>query len=49
MPLIIWEFRDEKTQELCLYLTQAASVPYFDILEKWIYKGIITDPYCEVG
>ena len=25
-----------------------ACVPYFEILEKWIYKGIIVDPYCEV-
>ena len=25
-----------------------ASVPYFEILEKWIYKGIISDPYSEV-
>ena len=38
---------DAKGQELCLYLTQAACVPYFEILEKWIYKGIIVDPYCE--
>ncbi|WAR08340.1 GCP2-like protein, partial [Mya arenaria] len=38
---------DVKGQELCLYLTQSACVPYFEILEKWIYKGIITDPYSE--
>nr|XP_022289752.1 gamma-tubulin complex component 2-like isoform X2 [Crassostrea virginica] len=38
---------DSKGQDLCLYLTQAASVPYFEILEKWIYKGIISDPYSE--
>ncbi|KAL4233344.1 Gamma-tubulin complex component 2 [Mactra antiquata] len=38
---------DEKGQELCLYLTQSACVPYFEILEKWIYKGIISDPYAE--
>ena len=25
-----------------------ACVPYFDILEQWIYKGIISDPYSEV-
>ena len=23
-------------------------MPYFEILEKWIYKGIICDPYSEV-
>nr|CAD7264977.1 unnamed protein product [Timema shepardi] len=38
---------DTKGQELCLYLTQAASVPYMEILEKWIYKGAICDPYQE--
>uniref|UniRef100_A0A8B9KJ55 Gamma-tubulin complex component n=1 Tax=Astyanax mexicanus TaxID=7994 RepID=A0A8B9KJ55_ASTMX len=38
---------DSQAQELCLYLTKAASVPYFEILEKWIYRGIIKDPYGE--
>ncbi|XP_076078123.1 gamma-tubulin complex component 2-like isoform X5 [Mytilus galloprovincialis] len=38
---------DAKCQELCLFLTQSACVPYFEILEKWIYKGIIKDPYSE--
>ncbi|KAL8168618.1 UNVERIFIED_CONTAM: Gamma-tubulin complex component 2 [Gekko kuhli] len=38
---------DSQAQELCLYLTKAASVPYFEILEKWIYRGIIHDPYGE--
>ncbi|XP_067118956.1 gamma-tubulin complex component 2-like [Centruroides vittatus] len=38
---------DPKAHDLCLYLTQAASVPYFEIVEKWIYKGIISDPYSE--
>ncbi|XP_069741372.1 gamma-tubulin complex component 2 isoform X2 [Narcine bancroftii] len=38
---------DSQAQELCLYLTKAASVPYFEILEKWIYRGIIQDPYSE--
>uniref|UniRef100_A0AAY5L2F0 Gamma-tubulin complex component n=1 Tax=Esox lucius TaxID=8010 RepID=A0AAY5L2F0_ESOLU len=38
---------DSQAQELCLYLTKAASVPYFEILEKWIYRGIIKDPYSE--
>ncbi|PFX19929.1 Gamma-tubulin complex component 2 [Stylophora pistillata] len=40
---------DRKSQDLCLFLTQAACVPYFDILEQWIYKGIISDPYSEVA
>ncbi|XP_049615725.1 gamma-tubulin complex component 2 isoform X2 [Syngnathus scovelli] len=38
---------DPQAQEVCLYLTKAASVPYFEILEKWIYRGIIRDPYSE--
>jgi len=29
--------------------TVQACVPYFDMLEKWIYKGIIQDPYAEVS
>lgn len=36
---------DSQAQELCLYLTKAASVPYFEMLEKWTYRGIIKDPY----
>lgn len=36
---------DSQAQELCLYLTKAASAPYFEVLEKWIYRGIIHDPY----
>ena len=24
-----------------------ACVPYFETLEKWIYKGLIVDPYSE--
>ncbi|CAL1527204.1 unnamed protein product [Lymnaea stagnalis] len=38
---------DSKSSELCLYLTQTACVPYMEILEKWIYRGIIMDPYSE--
>ncbi|XP_021928970.1 gamma-tubulin complex component 2-like isoform X2 [Zootermopsis nevadensis] len=38
---------DPAGQELCLYLTQNACVPYMEILEKWVYKGVISDPYEE--
>lgn len=38
---------DDKAQELCLHLTQAAAMPYFEIMEQWIYKGIVQDPYQE--
>jgi hypothetical protein len=30
-------------------LISQACVPYFEMLEKWIYKGIIYDPYGEVS
>ncbi|GIY30343.1 gamma-tubulin complex component 2 [Caerostris extrusa] len=35
------------SREICHSLTRAASLPYFEILEKWIYKGIISDYYSE--
>ncbi|XP_028047082.1 gamma-tubulin complex component 2 isoform X2 [Monomorium pharaonis] len=38
---------EAKSKELCLYLIQAASMPYMQILEKWVYKGMICDPYQE--
>jgi len=40
---------EAKSKELCLYLMQAASMPYMQILEKWVYKGVICDPYQEVS
>lgn len=40
---------EAKSKELCLYLMQAASIPYMQILEKWVYKGVICDPYQEVS
>ncbi|GFY00608.1 gamma-tubulin complex component 2 [Trichonephila clavipes] len=36
-----------KAREICHTLTRAATLPYFEILEKWIYKGIISDYYSE--
>ncbi|XP_075217460.1 gamma-tubulin complex component 2-like isoform X2 [Lycorma delicatula] len=38
---------DSRSQELCHYLTQAAAVPYFQSLHRWISKGIVFDPYDE--
>lgn len=38
---------DPKLQELILYLAQTASKPYMEMLEDWIYKGQINDPYNE--
>ncbi|XP_014224531.1 gamma-tubulin complex component 2-like isoform X1 [Trichogramma pretiosum] len=38
---------EAKCKELCLFLIKAASVPYMQTLEKWVYKGVIYDPYQE--
>ncbi|KAF5289920.1 hypothetical protein FQA39_LY14929 [Lamprigera yunnana] len=38
---------DVQAQKLCLYLMQAACVPYMKMLGMWIYKGIISDPINE--
>ncbi|XP_015437164.1 PREDICTED: gamma-tubulin complex component 2-like [Dufourea novaeangliae] len=38
---------EPKFKELCLFLIQTASIPYMQILEKWVYKGVICDPYEE--
>ncbi|KAF7991659.1 hypothetical protein HCN44_010460 [Aphidius gifuensis] len=38
---------EAKSKELCLFFMQSASVPYMKILEKWVYKGVICDPYQE--
>ncbi|XP_076621442.1 gamma-tubulin complex component 2 isoform X1 [Colletes latitarsis] len=38
---------EAKFKELCMFLIQAASIPYMQILEKWVYKGVICDPYEE--
>lgn len=40
---------DAKCKELCLFLIKEASVPYMQMLEKWVYKGVIYDPYQEVS
>ena len=42
---VINSIKDVKTQELCNYLASAASRPFFDILQDWIYKGQISDPF----
>ncbi|XP_044749279.1 gamma-tubulin complex component 2-like isoform X2 [Coccinella septempunctata] len=38
---------DDKTQNLCVCLMEAACVPYMKMLSMWIYHGIITDPIKE--
>jgi gamma-tubulin complex component 2 len=38
---------DPKLQELIFYLAKTSSDPYLTMLEDWIYKGQICDPYRE--
>lgn len=38
---------DEKSQSLCLLLTQAACQPFLKMLGLWIHHGQISDPYSE--
>lgn len=38
---------DSRAREICLHLAKAASVPYFDMIERWIYQGHIRDVYRE--
>lgn len=37
------------SNELYGYLLEKACVPFFESLQKWIYYGIIYDPYEEVN
>ncbi|KAL5515544.1 hypothetical protein EMCRGX_G000725 [Ephydatia muelleri] len=38
---------DERAQELCLHLAEAASRPYFEMLGGWVYRGVVSDTYGE--
>eukprot|EP00041_Stephanoeca_diplocostata_P024560 m.626168 g.626168 ORF g.626168 m.626168 type:complete len:884 (+) comp22551_c1_seq6:142-2793(+) len=38
---------DRTAQELSLHLVQVASAPYFDMLEQWIYNGVVDDTFNE--
>lgn len=38
---------DEESQRFLVQLTQIAAVPYMDILQLWIQKGVIDDPQQE--
>ncbi|KAK8785899.1 hypothetical protein V5799_007733 [Amblyomma americanum] len=38
---------DTKAKEICLYLTKKAAEPYFAMLESWVYRGRIEDPFKE--
>lgn len=47
LTVIIHKLLSVKLICTCMFTLQAC-VPYFEMLEKWIYKGIIQDPYAEV-
>eukprot|EP00931_Biecheleriopsis_adriatica_P075070 TRINITY_DN49018_c0_g1_i1.p1 TRINITY_DN49018_c0_g1~~TRINITY_DN49018_c0_g1_i1.p1 ORF type:complete len:979 (+),score=204.75 TRINITY_DN49018_c0_g1_i1:69-3005(+) len=34
-------------QDLCEFLLQQASRPYFEMVSKWVYEGCLEDPYGE--
>ncbi|XP_073965676.1 gamma-tubulin complex component 2-like isoform X2 [Choristoneura fumiferana] len=38
---------DTRAQEISLFLTERACKPFFCILDQWIHKGIIVDPFQE--
>ncbi|KAI8341283.1 Spc98 family-domain-containing protein [Chlamydoabsidia padenii] len=38
---------DPKCKQIYSFLLSRASIPYFDILHAWIYRGEIMDPYNE--
>jgi len=38
---------DERANEILQFLIEKASVPYFQMLETWIYQGDLQDPYQE--
>ncbi|KAI7904831.1 gamma-tubulin complex component protein [Cokeromyces recurvatus] len=38
---------DPKCKKIYTFLLSKASIPYFDILNSWIYRGEINDPYNE--
>ncbi|OON19272.1 Spc97 / Spc98 family protein [Opisthorchis viverrini] len=37
----------KQLHDLATYLLRSASVPFFEILQKWIYRGVISDTYHE--
>jgi gamma-tubulin complex component 2 len=38
---------DQPTKDLLLFLLDKAAVPFFSMLEQWIYRGAIQDTYGE--
>lgn len=46
---VVSSIGDERNQQLCLKLMEAACVPYMKMLGMWICRGIISDPISEVS
>lgn len=42
---ITFQTGDQMAQKMLIELTERASVPYIEMLERWILKGVIIDPY----
>jgi len=40
-------YSDATAQSLLVHLMAGASGPYFRMLEDWLYRGLIVDPYEE--
>lgn len=38
---------DQMSQKMLVELTERSSVPYIEMLERWILKGVIKDPYSQ--
>ena len=38
---------DEKSTELHAFLLARAAAPYLDMLRRWVYEGVLDDPYHE--
>lgn len=38
---------DDRSLEVCLHVTQAACRPYFNMLQLWVHRGVVSDPYGE--
>lgn len=44
---LLTRYSDSQLQNMFHLLLQKTSVPFFDMLEQWLYKGIVNDVYNE--
>lgn len=38
---------DASIRDFFAFLLEKASLPYFQILKRWIFSGVLEDPFCE--